>query len=56
MGLGIPPLHINIMLESNPLKSIILVRRLAIKGAATIKVLEHGMLQSVTNKGCAARA
>ena len=28
MGLGIPPLKINIMLESNPLKSIMLVQRL----------------------------
>ena len=30
MGLGIPPLRIKIMLESNPLKSRILVRGLAI--------------------------
>ena len=30
MGLGIPPLIINIMLESNPLKSIMLVGRLAV--------------------------
>ena len=29
MGLGIPPLDIKILLESNPLKSRILVRRLA---------------------------
>ena len=30
MGLGIPPLNIKILLESNPLKSRILVRRLAV--------------------------
>ena len=30
MGLGIPSLILKIMLESNPLKSIILVRRLAV--------------------------
>ena len=30
MGLGIPPLMINIMLESNPLKSTMLVRKLAV--------------------------
>ena len=30
MGLGIPPLNNNIMLESNPLKSTMLVRRLAV--------------------------
>ena len=35
MGLGIPPLKIKIMLESNPLKSIMLVRRLAVRDAAT---------------------
>ena len=31
MGLGIPPLEIKIMLASNPLKSIMLVRRLAVR-------------------------
>ena len=31
MGLGIPPLKIEILLESNPLKSRILVRRLAVQ-------------------------
>ena len=31
MGLGIPPLNIKIMLESNPLKSVMLVRRLAVQ-------------------------
>ena len=30
MGLEIPPSNINTMLESNPLKSIMLVRRLAV--------------------------
>ena len=30
MGLGIPPLNIKIMLESNPLKSTMLVGRLAV--------------------------
>ena len=30
MGLGIPPITIKIMLGSNPLKSIMLVRRLAV--------------------------
>ena len=30
MGLGVPPLRIKIMLESNPPKSRILVRRLAV--------------------------
>ena len=32
MGLGIPPLKIKILLQSNPLKSRILVRRLAVVG------------------------
>ena len=30
MDMRIPPLRIKIMLESNPLKSIVLVRRLAV--------------------------
>ena len=30
MGLGIPPLRIKIMFESNPVKSIMLVWRLAV--------------------------
>ena len=30
MGLGIPPLTIKIVLESHPLKSTMLVRRLAV--------------------------
>ena len=30
MGLGIPPLISNIMLESNPLKSVMLVGRLGV--------------------------
>ena len=32
MGMRIPPLIIQIMFESNPLKSIVLVRRLAVRG------------------------
>ena len=39
MGLGIPPLRIKIMLESNPLKSIMLVRRLAVVLGKSAKVL-----------------
>ena len=31
MGLGIPPLKFGIVFESNPLKSIMLVRRSAVK-------------------------
>ena len=34
MGLGIPPLEIKIMLESNPLRSRIVVGRLAVHDAA----------------------
>ena len=34
MGLGIPLLKLKIMLESNPLTSIICVRRLAVAGPA----------------------
>ena len=34
MGLGIPPLRIKIMLESNPLKSRILVGRLTVYAKA----------------------
>ena len=34
MGRGIPPLRIKIMLESNPLKSTMLVRRLAVAAEA----------------------
>ena len=30
MGMRVPPLNLKIMLESKPLKSIILVRRLAV--------------------------
>ena len=36
MGLGIPPLKSKILLESNPLKSMILVRRLTVAGAADL--------------------
>ena len=35
MGLGIPPIKFKIMLESNPLKSRILVRRLAVNPTAS---------------------
>ena len=42
MGLGIPPLNIKIMLGSNPLKSRILVGRLAIHGAAGLGILPSG--------------
>ena len=38
MGLGIPPLKIKILLESNSLKSRILVWRLAIQGIGTAGV------------------
>ena len=33
MDMGIPPPRIQVMLESNPLKSIMLVRRLTVSGA-----------------------
>ena len=36
MGLEIPPLKIKIMLESNPLKSIMLVVRLGVTGPVRI--------------------
>ena len=36
MGLGIPPLRLKILLQSNPLKPRILVRRLAV--AASVRV------------------
>ena len=35
MGLGIPPLRIKTTLESNPLKSIMLARRLDLAGTLT---------------------
>ena len=44
MGLGIPPLKIKIMLQSNPVRSRILVRRLAEIGrtlGATAKETPH---------------
>ena len=37
MGLEIPPLRIKITLESNPLKSTMLVRRLAVGGRAALE-------------------
>ena len=36
MGLGIPPLKIKILLESNPLKSSVLVRRLAVSSRLAV--------------------
>ena len=39
MGLGIPPLNIKILLESNPLKSIILVYSAAAAAAAAVAVV-----------------
>ena len=47
MGLGIPPLRINIMLESIPLKSIILVRRLGVRGGS----FRVALLQLVQQSG-----
>ena len=41
MGLGIPPLKIKILLESNPLKSRILVRRLAVQARPRIVAVLH---------------
>ena len=41
MGLGIPPLKIKIMLESKPLKSIMLVRRLAVLAAGVSAKICH---------------
>ena len=38
MNLGIPPLNIQIRLESDPLKSIILVRRLAVRSIHNLRV------------------
>ena len=45
MGLGIPPLTIKIMLESNHLNSIMLVRRLAV---ARILLTRHWPIQAMT--------
>ena len=39
MGLGIPPLNIKMLPESNPLKSIMLVGRLAVRGVGTLRYL-----------------
>ena len=41
MGLGIPPLNIKILLESNPLKYIILVLRLAVVCVVTTIMNSH---------------
>ena len=37
MGLGFPPLKFKIVLESNPLKSTMLVGGLGVKGVPTVK-------------------
>ena len=50
MGLGIPPLNIKIMLESNPLKSTILVRRLAVLWYPIVSVQQSGAF--VVSEGC----
>ena len=39
MGLGIPPLQIKIMLESNPLKSTMLVGRLGVPSPPRLDLL-----------------
>ena len=54
MGLGIPPLKINILLESSPLKSRILVRRLAVRWGCPDRALETvsgGKQAATTNDG-----
>ena len=47
MDMGIPPLKFKILLESNSLKSIILVRILA-----AIRKLTAGAVDVFTSKGC----
>ena len=49
MDLGIPPLIIKIMLESNPLKSIMLVWRLAVKWHTATSIQKVGADQKVTS-------
>ena len=54
MGLGIPPLRIEIKLESNPLKSIMLVRRLAVmpeQWARGMHVARRRRLEDVARDG-----
>ena len=46
MGLGIPSLNIKIMLESNPLKSIMLVRRLAVHAATHVTATHRALNMS----------
>ena len=47
MRLGIPPLKIKILLESNPLKSRIVVRRLAVEGYEAKKsMVDHGRVNA----------
>ena len=55
MDLGIPPLRIKIMLESNPLKSIMLVGRLAVRSflaRASLRSSEIGSSADSTPCGC----
>ena len=47
MDMRIPPIKIKIMLESNPLKSRILVRRLAERGPCNMSSASGGSLQPV---------
>ena len=49
MGLGISPLTFKIMFESDPLKSIILVRRLAVRVWHGVR---HGMAWSTPSYVC----
>ena len=46
MDMRIPPLDIKIMLESNPLKSIMLVRRLAVLSILLTVII---VLRAITN-------
>ena len=45
MGLGIPPFKIEIMLASNPLKSMMLVRRLAVSEKGEVLLRGIGTLR-----------
>ena len=51
MDVRIPPRKLKIMLESNPLKSRILVRRLAVDSAVDMKVLHRKILRVKTPGG-----
>ena len=48
MDMRIPPLRIKIMLESNPLKSIMLVRRLAVTNAGQILEIQINIASDYT--------